>query len=181
MTSWGYGQKVSRDDVATAEDLEEDEAQDFGGALEEEDLDLLRTYGDQVRESYRLGQKQEEVSYEALRTMTDKHRQKLEQKGCKTLLMENDGPHYDLVVQPPLPVMLNLCGTLLDNVEVMWTLIRRGMAEVQRREKRGMVCSECGRDWKSQPNDCRIRVCEMTNTCIHEHCWKEHLKKQTWQ
>ena len=63
--------------------------------------------------------------------------------GRKILRDHYDGPHADVVVEPPLYVLLNLCAALFGSVDVMWMLIRRGMAEVRPSEKRGMHCPTC--------------------------------------
>ena len=92
-----------------------------------------------------------------------------------------DGPHNDFVVKPPLWVMLNLCGTLLDDVEMLWALIRMGMADAQKPDKRDLYCPECRQHWRPQTVDGSVRICELTNACVHEHCWNLHLKKQTME
>ena len=137
--------------------------------LRDEDLDRLAAYVDSVRDNMQFEVKQHDQAYANLRLHNNSRCVRLRNMGCKILRDHFDGPHADVVVEPPLYVLLNLCGTFLDSVDVMWALIRRGMAEVRPSGRRGMHCPACNLDWKSNPSDCRVCLCEMAEADLGVH------------
>ena len=177
VSLWGYNPKSTQ----LTDDPDEDVRPAPREELQDEDLNQLALYVDDVRGSMAFEVKQYSRALEDLERRRDMRCQRLVNMGCRILRNRFDGPRADVVVEPPLYVLLNLCGTFFDNIDVMWALIRRGMAEVRPSERRGKHCPTCKLDWKSNPSDCRVCVCEMTNTIVHVPCWKKHLREQTWE
>ena len=175
VSLWGYNLRAGQ----TEDDSEEGTPPVPREELRDEDLDKLEAFVADVRSTVAFDLKQREQTLRTLQTQTGMRCTRLRRMGCKILRDKQDGPYADVVVEPPLDVLLNLCGTFLDSVDVMWMLIRRGMGEVRPSEKRGMHCPVCSLEWKSNPSDCRVCLCETTNIIVHVACWKAHLRTQT--
>ncbi|CAK0866402.1 unnamed protein product [Prorocentrum cordatum] len=130
------------------------------------DTICLHQLADRITQQVRFGDKNWGAAYaRQVKQSQDQRMTLVDYYRCFYIGEHTDGAAHELFAWPRLRILLNLMGTLLNNVELIWAVIRLGMRDLRRHE--------------SSTEMADIRICEITNSIVHCECWEDHITAQT--